>query len=386
MRIGLNAISFVPGRMGGMETYLRNLLQMLQCQESDHQYTVFCDQRYSAELPISHARFSIRHLNYARPSLNWWLRGVGRTLFKTDLLKRQMKGLGVDLIHHPFTVLTPLGTGIPAVLTFWDMQHEFFPEFFDQLELLRRKRNYRASAEEAVRIIVSAGFTRDCLVERYGISSEKIQVIHTGYAPQYRVVDDQDSLQQIRQKYRLDRPFMYYPAATWPHKNHLTLLKALKILAERHGFDGELLLTGIAMQSQEAIASDIQRLGLGNRVKLLGYLPANELPLLYNLARLLVFPSLFEGFGIPLVEAMACGCPIICAESSSLPEVAGDAGVLFNPRDPEELAGKIWQLWHNDAGLQAMAERGIQRAKLFTWEETARKTVQVYEAAGRLLR
>ncbi|MDK9717685.1 MAG: glycosyltransferase, partial [Trichlorobacter sp.] len=109
-------------------------------------------------------------------------------------------------------------------------------------------------------------------------------------------------------------------------------------------------------------------------------------PLLYNLARLLVSPSLFEGFGIPLVEAMACGCPIICAESSSLPEVAGDAGVLFNPHDPEELAGKIWQLWHNYARLQAMAERGIQRAKLFTWEETARKTVQVYEAAGRLLR
>lgn len=369
-----------------METYLRNLLQVLQRIDSDDSYTVFCDKRYAAELAIDNERFCIRHLNYARPSFNWWVRGVGRTFFKADILKWSMKGLGVDFIHHPFTVVTPLGTGIPAVLTFWDMQHEFFPEFFDQLELLRRKRNYRASAEEAVQIIVSAGFTKDCLVERYGISSEKIQVIHTGYAPRYRVIDDQDRLQQIRHKYGLERPFLYYPAATWPHKNHRNLLKALAILMEQHGFDGELLLTGIAMQSQETVVAEIQQLGLANRVKLLGYLPADELPMLYNLARMLVFPSFFEGFGIPLVEAMACGCPIICAESSSLPEVAGDAGVLFNPRDPEELADKISQLWYDDAGLQVMAERGIQRAKLFTWEETARKTVQVYETAGRLLR
>jgi len=371
--------------MGGMETYFRNLLQVLQCLDSDNRYTVFCDQRYAAELPTDNERFCIRHLNYARPSFNWWLRGVGRTLFKTDILKRSMTGLGVDLIHHPFTVLTPLGTGIPAVLTFWDMQHEFFPEFFNQLELLRRKRAYRASAEEARQIIVSASFTKNCLVERYGISPEKIQVIHTGYSTQYQVLDDQDSLQQVSRKYALDRPFLYYPAATWPHKNHLNLLKALKVLTEHYGFDGNLLLTGIAMQSHGTLISDINRLGLGSRVKLLGYLPANELPFLYNLARLLVFPSLFEGFGIPLVEAMACGCPIICANSSSLPEVAGDAGVLFNPYDPEELAGKIWQLWHNDAGLKAMGERGIQRAKLFTWGETARKTVQVYEAVGRSL-
>jgi glycosyltransferase involved in cell wall biosynthesis len=288
----------------------------------------------------------------------------------------------VDFIHHPFTVLTPLGTGIPAVLTFWDMQHEFFPDFFDRIELQRRRRNYKASAEEAQRIIVSAGFTKECLVERYGIQSGKIDVIYTGYSPQYRVLDDQEQLQQIRSQYGLDRPFLFYPAATWPHKNHRTLLAAFKILVESRRFDGDLVLTGIAMQAHDGLLSEIRRLGLADRVKLPGYLPVQVLPYFYNLARMMVFPSLFEGFGIPLVEAMACGCPFVCADSSSLPEVAGDAALLFDPHSAEDMANTIGRFWDDEAALASMGRAGIERAKLFTWEETARKTLQVYARAG----
>jgi glycosyltransferase involved in cell wall biosynthesis len=382
MKIGLNAISFVPGKIGGMETYFRNLLRYLQRLDTENQYTVFCDRRYAAEFPFESERFQVRHVNYARPSYKWFVRGLLRNTVKVDILGWEMRGLGVDFIHHPFTVLTPLGTGVPSVLTFWDMQHEFFPEFFDRLEIQRRRRSYHASALEAKRIIVSAGFTRDCLVERYGVAAEKIEVIHTGYGPQYRVLDDQEELERFRKKYGLTRPFLYYPAATWPHKNHRNLLSAMKILKERHRFDGELLLTGIAMQSHGDILAEIDRLGLKDRVRLLGYLTAEELPFLYNLARLLVFPSLFEGFGIPLVEAMACGCPVVCADATSLPEVAGDAGVLFDPRSAEEMAGKVWALWNDDARLREMRARGLERARLFTWDETARRTLQVYSRMG----
>ena len=136
------------------------------------------------------------------------------------------------------------------------------------------------------------------------------------------------------------------------------------------------------MQSHGELLGEIARLGLTGRVKVAGYLPAEVLPCLYSLARLMVFPSLFEGFGIPLVEAMASGCPVACADSTSLPEVIGDAGALFDPASAEEMAETIGRLWHDDTALSAMRQRGLERARLFTWEETVRHTLEVYAGMG----
>lgn len=382
MIIGINAITFVPGKIGGMETYLRNLVDRIQRTDTGNSYLLLCDRRFADEFPIVGDNLRIQHVDYARPSLNWFMRGVFRNTLNVDILKREMRKIEVDLVHHPFTVLTPLGSGIPAVLTFWDMQHEFFPEFFNRLELRKRRQIYPASAKEAARIIVSSNFTCDCLVERYGIAKEKIDVIPTGYGPEYRVLDDPEGLQHIRKKYGLDRPFLFYPAATWPHKNHRNLLAALRILKESYGFDGELLLSGIAMQSHGEIMAEVVRLGLSGNVRLLGYLPAGDLPYLYNCAHMMVFPSLFEGFGIPLVEAMACGCPVVCSDTTSLPEVAGDAGALFDPREPDQIAETVWSVWADEAKQREMRERGHDRTRFFTWDETVRKTVEVYRKTG----
>ena len=382
MIIGINAITFVPGRIGGMETYVRNLVDRIQRTDAGNSYLILCDRRFVDEFPIVGDNLRVQYVDYARPSLNWFMRGVFRNTLNRDILKREMRKIEVDLIHHPFTVVTPLGSGIPAVLTFWDMQHEFFPEFFSQLELRKRRQIYPASAKEAARIIVSSGFTGDCLVERYGIAKEKIEVIPTGYGPEYKVIDDPEGLQYIRKKYGLDRPFLFYPAATWPHKNHRNLLAALRILKDSYGFDGELLLSGIAMQSHGGIMAEVVRLGLSGNVRLLGYLPASDLPYLYNCARMMVFPSLFEGFGIPLVEAMACGCPVACSDSTSLPEVAGDAGALFDPRKPDQIAETVWSVWDNEARRREMREKGHDRTRFFTWDETVRKTIEVYRKTG----
>jgi glycosyltransferase involved in cell wall biosynthesis len=378
MHIGLNAIGFVPGKFGGMETYLRNLVCYLQELDPNNNYTLFCDQKYAREFPVTSEQLQIRYINYSQPSFKWFVRGVVREVFDIDVLRLEMPSLGVDLLHHPFTFLSPVGSGIPSVLTFWDMQHEFLPEFFSRKELLDRKRLYQASTEEADRVIVSSQFTAQCLVEKYGTAIDKISVIYTGYGPQFRALDDQDGFERIRKKYSLDRPFLYYPAATWPHKNHYNLMLALKILIDEYGFEGDLLLTGIAKQPQDQILADIHQLGLISRIKVLGCIASDELPYLYNLARLLVFPSLFEGFGIPLVEAMACGCPVVCSNTTCLPEVLGDAGELIDPHSPEEIAEKIWMVWNDDAKRETMRLRGFERAKLFTWERTARETIQVY--------
>lgn len=378
MRIGLNATSFLPGSMGGMETYFRNLLDRLQHHDHENYYLLLCDKRFSGEFPLFNPAFHMEYINYAKPSPAWFLRGVVRNVLNFDILANRMNGVKVDVIHHPFTVLTPPGIKIPSVLTFWDMQHEFLPEFFSHTELVKRQRLYRASAERATRIIVSAAFTKECLVNRYRIAAEKIDIVYTGYGPEYRPLKDAELLSAVRSRYGLDRPFLFYPAATWPHKNHKRLLEAVKIMRERYSFDGDLVLTGIAMQSHSEIKAEILRLGLADQIKILGYLPSTDLPYLYNCARLMVFPSLFEGFGIPLVEAMACGCPVVCADTTSLPEVVGTAGMLFDPLDSGEMAETIWSAWNDEDTLARMRESGLERAKLFNWDDAALKTLAVY--------
>ncbi|MEJ2200697.1 MAG: glycosyltransferase, partial [Desulfuromonadaceae bacterium] len=214
MKIALNAILFLPGRIGGLEIYFRNLLTFLQRLDRDNRYALLCDRHYAGEFSPLSENFRIQHCNYSKPSPGWFFRGVIRNLCNIDILKPVMEQVEADLIHHPFSILSPLHGRIPTVLTFHDMQHEFFPEYFSAYEMRVRKEFYRASAERATRIMAISRYSRDCLVNRYGISPEKIDVVYLGYnAASYRVLDDAAELDRIRLKYRLDRPFLYYPAA-----------------------------------------------------------------------------------------------------------------------------------------------------------------------------
>ena len=384
MKIALNATLFRPGQMGGMETYFRNLLFSLQEVDDKNGYSLLCDSHYIEALPLANKNFKAKRLNFTQPSLGWFVRGVVRNITKYDILRPVMNRLEVDVIHHPFSILNPLHLSVPSVLTFHDMQHEFFPEYFSAYEMKVRKEFYRPSAEQANRIIAISEHVKSSLVERYEIPPEKIEVIYNGCSSQYRIIEDHDRLEQIRLKYGLHRPFMYYPAATWPHKNHKTLLAALKLLQDRGRFDGQLILSGVARKANSAIMEEIGRLGLQDTVRVLGYLPYEDLPCLYNLARLLVFPSLFEGFGIPLVEAMACGCPVVCSNVTSIPEVIGDAGETFDPSSVEDIVEKVSLFWNDEEERKILKAKGLERVRsgLFSWEEVARKTIHVYEKAA----
>jgi glycosyltransferase involved in cell wall biosynthesis len=381
MHIGLNAISLYPGAIGGMETYFRNLLLWLQKIDTGNRYTVIYNEKYVNDLALFNPAFSVKAFWYEKGSVNWYVRGVLRNALNMDPLRHQLRSLGLDLIHHPFNVLNPTSASIPSVLTINDIQHEYYPEFFSTTDLLKRKRLFKPSAEEAVRIITISEFTRRCVVEKYGINPDKFDAIPIGCGEEYRSINDSEKLAGIQSKFGLDRPFIYYPAASWPHKNHKRLLAAVQLLRERNHFDGALVLTGIAKQSHDAVLGEINRLGLSGMVKILGYLPREELPYLYNLATLLVFPSLFEGFGIPLVEAMACGCPVVCSNVTALPEVAGEAGILFDPLSTEDMADKIWSVWADEREQQRMREAGFERVKSFSWESIARQTLDVYKKA-----
>lgn len=382
IRIGINALSLAPSQMGGVETYFNNLLDSLQEIDRKNEYLVLINLQKVKTLPLRNRNFSIRHFHYGNPSARNLLRGLLKNTLGADPLARLVDRLGMNVIHHPFTILDPMNLQAPAVLTFWDMQQEFFPEFFSSLELHLRKKNYRRSAEKAKKIITCALFTKTCLAEKYNIDEKKISIIYPGIGKGFGPVDDVSRLQEIQRKYSLEFPFLYYPAATWPHKNHRNLLLALKILKETRGFDGKLVLSGIPVTRGADISRQAEVLGLKRHVRSLGYLPKEELRFIYNLARLLVFPSLFEGFGIPVVEAMACGCPVACANMTSLPEIAGDNGFLFDPYSPQDIAEKIWTIWHDSSLREDLRRRGLQRSKDFDWNITARKTAAVYYSAA----
>jgi glycosyltransferase involved in cell wall biosynthesis len=378
MRIGINTIGFWPGKIGGAETYLRNLVDHLQRLEGDDDYTVLCDESVMGEFNLINPRFLLRMASYRKGSAKKMLRSLGRALLRTDILKAEPRYLNLDLVHHPFGLMKSSWSSCRSVLTFYDLQHRFFPGFFTKEELARRDESYLRSAQLATRIIAISEYTKKSLIEEFGIPGEKVDVIYIGPGDGFRPDVDTAALAEVRGRYHLERPFMIYPAANWPHKNHPALLQALRILKQEHRFEGELVLSGIAVSSFDSLLQMAKELGVEDNLKVIGYVPAGDLPALYNLAELMVFPSLFEGFGIPVVEAMASGCPVACSNSTSLPEVIGDAGVMFDPTSPGAMAQAIAQVWSNPDCRNDLRQRGLERTRLFSWTEMARKTYDVY--------
>jgi glycosyltransferase involved in cell wall biosynthesis len=381
VKVCLNALFFNPGQMGGTETYFRELVCHLPLVSDDDFFTVLTTSNYRNEFTAFEGISVAAIKSYEQPTLRRLLHRTIRSIMNFDPYARGLANQQSDVIHYPFTIIDPLVLDRPIILTFWDMQHEFYPEFFSRKELRFRAKTFKRSARLATRIIVSAQFTKKCLIEKYSINPSKIDVVYTGFSPIFHVLENDDAPDRVRTLYGIDRPFMFYPAATWPHKNHAILLDAMKLLTDRWKYDGMLVLSGIAMKSQLDVARKIQSLGLTHRVKVLGHVPFSDLPYLYNKARLLVFPSLFEGFGIPLVEAMACGCPVVASDNTTIPEVLGDAGRFFVPTSAEDIAASIWSVWNDDNALSTMRSKGLKRASMFCWEETARNTLSVYHKA-----
>lgn len=378
MKIGISLVDFTPGRMGGVETYVRNLVSWLAVNDHENRYTLICTDHNVGYFDAIIDRVETLVFKNDKNSPGRLLRSLARKILRLDMIQVDIDRLGLDLLHNPFTSVRCSKFKTPLIVTFHDIQHHYYPEFFKAKDVRGRDRVYRKAAVEANKIIADSHHTKQTLMDSYNVPDGHIHVVHLGVGSEYREIDDQMFLDLERTNLGLTKPFLYYPAATWLHKNHINLLRAFTILKNHHHFDGDLVLTGIATSAKDNLMTKISELGLNNSVHILGYLPYDKLPVIYNLARMMVFPSLFEGFGFPALEAMACGCPVVCSNVTSLPEVAGDAAGYFDPTSPEDIAACINMHWHNDDTLQVMREAGIDRAKQFTWEKTARLTREVY--------
>ncbi len=352
MRVGISLLTLEPGAVGGSETYARSLCRAL-ADVGTHEYRVFAPDRASdvgGPLPTRVvSSFRSGESPLAR------LVGLGAACMSRRV-RREMRLDEVDGLHFPLTTTVPPVREPPAVVTIHDVQHLVMPQFFSRATLLYRRLAYEGSARRAQRVIAISGHVRETLLERVGLPSEKVVVVHSGV----------DHVRFTPPAPAKREPFLLYPAFPWPHKNHVRLLEAFRLLRRRHP-ELRLVLTGGSYEEARKSPG----------VEVRGFVTAEQLVALYQSASALVFPSLYEGFGQPLLEAMACGCPVAAAAAGSIPEICGGAARLFDPYEPEAIAEAVEDVLRE---TDRWSTRGVARAHTFSWEQTARATDGVYTA------
>ena len=341
-------LTLVPGVVGGSETYARELVRALR-QVGEHEYRVFTpsvvDDLDGQRIGAYRAGLSMRRRMLA----------MGEALARPRPLRRELDLASLDAIHFPLTVMLPRVDHPPAAVSLLDLQHLVFPEFFSRAERAYRRFAYGWSLRKASRVIAISDHVKETLVDRMEIDPERIEVVHLGL--------DHD---RFRPGPEAREPFLLYPANPWPHKNHELLFAAFRKL-RRERPELRLVLTG----------TGLERLSPPDGVEIRGRVPAHELASLYRRASALVFPSLYEGFGQPPLEAMASGCPVACSTAGALPEICGKAARYFDPTSVDEIVEAVLTVLANP---QPLVERGLARAAQFTWDECARAHDRIYRA------
>ena len=367
--IGLNAhlLSLAQTyRSAGINWYIHNLLLNLALADQENQYTVFLgDRRFP---PNSGLTLRTSWLPTTRPLV----RIVWEQLVQPFVLWQEK----IDLLHS-MAFVTPLLSPCPSVITIYDLSFIIFPQSFKYLKRLYLTLLTRPSARKARRIITISESTKRDTVRLLGVSSKKVDIVHCGVDKAFHPLPEGE-IASFRQKHGLPERIILFVGTIEPRKNVVRLIEAYSRLR-----DGQvkLVIGGARGWLYEEVFARVEELDLTDDVLFPGYIPSDELPLWYNAAELFVYPSLYEGFGLPPLEAMACGTPVLTSNVSSLPEVVGEAGLTVDPMDSEGLAEAMNQVLGDGVLRQSMRERGLARAGRFSWARAARETIEVYQRA-----
>jgi len=356
MRIGID-VQATRGQRTGIGVYADRLLRALPRVAPHHEY-----------VPLSWER-------------EGELRTDQRLRWQQWLLPRRARAAGVDLLHVP-GFDAPRWRPCPVVLTVHDLIGLLFPEQLPPISRLYWAGWLPRSLRWADHLIADSSHTARDLERRLGIPPERITVIPLGVDERFHPEIPPEAREAARRKYGLAFPVILYVGTLGPRKGLDTLVAAFGRIADR--IPHHLVLVGKPGWWVDRLLREIRALGLTERVHLLGYVPEEDLPALYRLADVFAYPSRYEGFGLPPLEAMACGTPVVCADAASLPEVVGDAALRVPPGDLEAWAAALLRILEDESLRRRLQVEGPARARRFTWEETARRTVRVYEqVAGR---
>jgi len=297
----------------------------------------------------------------------------------------QLLGIGferlvpeAELYHATEHLLLPLRR-VPTVLTVHDLIYRLFPEYHKPLNYWFLNRAMPLFVQRARAVIAVSQSTRRDLIRCYGVHPDKITVVYEAAAPHFRPAPP-EAVAAVRARYGLPEDFILAVGTIEPRKNLSRLLDALQLLQQK-GDDFRLVVVGGKGWLYGGFFRHLEELQLGDVVLLPGYVPDADLPAVYSAAKVFVLPSLYEGFGLSVLEAMACGTAVVCSRASSLPEMGGDAARYFNPTDVEEMAEAIGAMWHDEALRAEMGRRGLAQAARFSWARAAEETMAVYQHA-----
>jgi len=373
MRIGIDATALPPQPVGA-GNYIIQLIRALASLNVNDEFVIFAHQK-------GHALINLPE----KDSFEWIIfedRNPGsRLIWEQTLFPQLVKKSGVNLLHS-LHYTRPMKLPCASVVTFHDMTFFLYPELHTRAKRLFFPLAIRASARRADALIAVSESTRQDVIRVLGISPEKIITIQSGVDPAFRPINDTVAKGKIAEKYDLPERFILYVGLIEPRKNLPMLISAFKRLIDS-GEDYKLVLVGRYGWMYEELLKQINNLDLEGMIHFTGYVSQEDLPLVYNLSSLFVYPTIYEGFGLPVLEAMACGVPVITTDVSSLPEIVGEAGMLVPVNDVKALYGAMIEVLRDEDLRRKMINKGIQRAAKFTWEQTAKLTFQVYQQVMR---
>lgn len=275
----------------------------------------------------------------------------------------------IDLMH--FTLQSAFLTEVPSIYHPHDLQHLHLPEYFSRYEREGRTIVYKRFADQARVVAVSSSWVRQDLVDNLGIPQEKIAVVPLAPATEAYETPTMADLDLVQKKFGLPDAFAFYPAQTWPHKNHIGLIEAAARLRDSHRVEIPIVFSGRLSEHHQDLKKRIGELGLTRQVRFLGFVTPLELQCLYRLCRCVVIPTKFEAASFPLWEAFLAGAPTACSNITSLPRQAGEAALIFDPTDPDDISNKLHSLWTDDALRKRLSEFGANNVRRFTWRKTA---------------
>jgi glycosyltransferase involved in cell wall biosynthesis len=375
----LEMLGLVPGRIGGMETYARHLARALPALDDRRRYVAALGAEARGLVAGGNGRVTEWVADARLPAWGRRVRPL-RTFLQSMTLARHLRRWAPDIVHCMLMFPKPPWGARNMVLTIPDLNFELLPDCWGPLDRRVMSLSCRLAARMAEAILTVSEFSRRMLVETYGVPFARVHVTPLGVERAlFRAPADPGAPEVLRHDLGLPTAFLLFPANTWPHKNHLRLLDALTALRASTGLRPSLVLTGFPKHGHPAMLEAISGHGLGDQVRWLGYVNEARLAGLYRAATALVFPSLHEGFGLPVLEAMASGCPVACASTTATGETAGDAALTFDPADTAAIAEAIRSLLGSETLRRDLARRGLARAAEFSWEGCARQTLRVYD-------
>lgn len=379
LSIGVNAhlLSFTPGyRRAGVSQYTEQIVRHLMASlpRSDDTLTVFAGPSVP---PDGYVPDGVRWVSSRLPTGH----APGRILWEQSIAPVVAARTGLDVLFCPVNVV-PLACPVPSVVTVHDLAFLAYPEAFHAAKRRYLTAMTRLSVHRARRVIAVSAHTRDDLTRHFGVCSARIAVIPNAADDRYGPADDPAVVTRFKAEHNLPERFILFVGTLEPRKNLRRLIEAFALLGDAEA-DVTLVIVGASGWLTSDIAPLVQSRGLSDRTIFTGYVPDVDLPRWYQAATVFCYPSLYEGFGLPVLEALACGTPVITARTSSLPDVTGDAACLIDPSDVQDIAHALRSLLADEARRQEMSEAGIARSRLYSWERTAAATLDVIRGAAR---